>query len=85
MTYDFIVCGGWSFHPAIASITGGADARVAAGRARPSVDRVVYQVTVEDGSIGRRSDRLPVEFHLLLWVPELQRAGALVRRRLFSV
>lgn len=85
MANHFTVRGRWSFHPAVASVAGGADARVAAGRARPSVDWVVYQVTVEDGSVGRGSDRLPVEFHLLLWVPELQCAGALVRRGLFSV
>lgn len=40
---------------------------------------------VEHCSVGRRSDRLAVQFHLLLRVSKLQGAGALVRRRLLPV
>lgn len=40
---------------------------------------------VEHRSVGRRSDRLAVQLHLLLRVPELQGAGALVRRGLLPV
>ena len=42
-------------------------------------------VRVEHGSVGRRSDRLAVQLHLLLRVSELQGAGTLVRRRLLAV
>lgn len=37
MTYDLTVRRGRAFHPAIAPVTGRADARIAAGRARPTV------------------------------------------------
>lgn len=42
-------------------------------------------VGVKHCSVWRRSDRLAVQLHLLLGVPELQGAGALVRRRLLAV
>lgn len=42
-------------------------------------------VGVKHCSVRRRSDRLAVQLHLLLGVPELQGAGALVGRRLFAV
>lgn len=42
-------------------------------------------VGVEHRSVGRRSDRLPVQLHLLLRVSKLQRAGTLVRRGLLPV
>lgn len=74
-----------SLHPAIAPIAGRADARVTAGGARPPVHGVIYQVTVEDGSVGGRAHRLPVELHLLLGVAQLQRAGSLVRGGLLAV
>ena len=40
---------------------------------------------IEHGPVGRCAHRLPVELHLLLRVPELQGAGALVGRGLLSV
>lgn len=45
----------------------------------------VDQVTVVDGAVGRRPHRLAVELHLLLGVPQLQSAGALVGGRLLAV
>lgn len=72
-------------HPAAAAVAGGADARVTAGRARPPEHGVIYQVTVEDGSVWGRAHRLPVELHLLLGVAQLQRAGSLVGRGLLAV
>lgn len=51
----------------------------------PGADARVDQRTVEDGAVGRRSDRLSVELQLLLGVSELKGTRALVRRRLFSV
>lgn len=42
-------------------------------------------VGVKHRSVGRRSDRLAVQLHLLLWVPQLQGAGALVGRGLLAV
>ena len=74
-----------SLHPTIAPIAGRADARVTAGGARPPVHGVIYQVTVEDGSVGGGTDRLSVELHLLLGVSQLQRAGSLVRGGLLTV
>lgn len=83
--YHLAVCRRRSLHPTIAPIAGRADARVTAGGARPPVHRVIYQVTVEDGSVGGGPDRLSVELHLLLGVPQLQRAGSLVWGGLFTV
>lgn len=45
----------------------------------------VEGVGVEHRSVGRRSDRLAVQLHLLLGVSKLQGAGALVRRGLLAV
>lgn len=45
----------------------------------------VEEVGVEHCSVGRRSDRLAVQLHLLLRISELQGAGTLVGRRLFPV
>lgn len=71
MTYDLAV-GGWGpLHPPIAAVASGTDARVTAGRAGPAEQRGINQITVVDGSVGRGPHRLSVEFHLLLWVPEL--------------
>lgn len=75
----------WSLHPPVAPITGRTDARVTAGGTRPPVHRVIYQVTVEDGSVGGGPHRLSVELHLLLGVPQLQGAGSLVRGGLLAV
>lgn len=40
---------------------------------------------VEHGAVGRRAHRLTVELQLLLGVPQLEGARALVRRRLLPV
>lgn len=45
----------------------------------------VEGVGVEHCSVGRRSDRLAVQLHLLLRIPELQGARPLVRRGLLPV
>lgn len=77
---------GRPLHPPVTAAGGCTDARVAAGWARaPAVHRNVYQITVKYGSVGRGPDGLSVEFHLLFRVPELQGAGPLVRRWLFTV
>lgn len=84
--HDLAVRRGWSFHPSVAAVVGCTYARIAARWAgAPIVHRDVYQVAIKNGSVGRRPDGLPVELHLLLWVPELQGARALVGRRLFPV
>lgn len=86
MPHDFAVRRGWSFHPAVTAIVGCTYARVAAWWAgAPIVHRDVYQVAIKYGSVGWCPDRFPVELHLLLRVPELQGAGALVGRRLLPV
>lgn len=86
MPHDLAVRRGWSFHPSITAIVGCTYARVAAGWAgTPIVHGDVYQVAIKNGSVGRRPDGFPVELHLLLGVPELQGAGALVGRRLLPV
>lgn len=86
MPHDLAVRRGWSFHPSITAIVGCTYARIAAGWAgTPIVHRDVYQVAIKNGSVGRRPDGFPVELHLLLGVPELQGARALVRRWLFPV
>lgn len=85
MPNHLAVGGRRALHPAVAPIAGRADARVTAGGARPPIHRVIYQVTVEDGSVGGRAHRLPVELHLLLGVAQLQSAGSLVRWGLLAV
>lgn len=65
---------GWgrALHSSVTATGSCADARVTAWWAwSPVVHRNVYQVTVKNGSIGRGPHGLAVEFHLLLWVPEL--------------
>ena len=65
---------------------GGADARVTAGGPGPAaVDINVYQVAVEDGPVGRGSDRGAAQLQLLLWVSQLQRAGALIGGQLLAI
>lgn len=84
--HDLAVRRGWSFHPSITAIVGCTYARIAARWAgAPIVHGDVYQVAIKNGSVGRRPDRFPVELHLLLWVPELQGARALVRWRLLPI
>lgn len=83
---DHLAVGGWwPLHPATAAVAGGTDARVTAGGARPPEHGVIYQVTVEDGSVWGGPHGLPVELHLLLGVAQLQRAGSLVGRGLLAV
>lgn len=95
MTHHLAVCWRGALHAPVAAGVSGTDARVTARRpwtatshssssssphpsqAPPSSH--VDQVTVIDGPVGRRPDRLAVEFHLLLGVSELQGAGTLVR------
>lgn len=77
---------GWPLHSPVTATGSCTNARMAAWWAwSPVVHRNVYQVTVKNGSVGWGPHRLSVEFHLLLWVPELQGARSLVRRRLFPV
>lgn len=45
----------------------------------------VEGVGIEHCPVGRGSDRLAVQFHLLLRIPQLQGAGALVGRRLLPI
>ena len=85
VAHDLAVGGRRALHAAVAAGVGGADARVAAGRPGPAAAVHVDQVAVEDGPVGRGADRLAVQLHLLLGVPQLQRAGALVGRRLLAV
>lgn len=86
VTYDFVVSGRRSFHSAVAAVTGGADARVTAGRAGPPVvNRRVYQVAVENSPVRGSPHRLAVQFHLLLGVTELEGARPLVRWGLLTV
>lgn len=86
MPHDLAVRRGWSFHPSITAIVGCTYARIAAWWAgAPIVHGDVYQVAIKNGSVGWCPDGFPVELHLLFWVPELQGAWALVRRRLFSI
>lgn len=86
MPHDLAVRRGWSFHPSITAIVGCTYARIAAGwTGTPIVHGDVYQIAIKNGSVGRRPDGFPVELHLLLGVPELQSARALVRWRLLTV
>lgn len=63
----------------------GADARVTAGGTGAAQHGIVHQVAVEDGSVRGCAHRLPVQLQLLLGVPQLEGAGALVGRGLLPV
>lgn len=82
---DLAVGGGRPLHAPTAPVACGADARVTAGRAGATQHGAVHQVAVEDGSVWGRAHRLPVQLQLLLGVPQLERAGALVGRGLLPV
>ena len=82
---DLAVGGGRPLHAPAAPVARGADARVTAGRAGAAQRGAAHQVAVEDGSVWGRAHRLPVQFQLLLGVPQLEGAGALVGRGLLPV
>lgn len=82
VSHDLAVRRGRALGASPGGPVGGAHPRVGAGRARALA---VHQVAVEDGAVGRRPDRLPVQLQLLLGVTELQRARPLVRRGLLAV
>lgn len=78
MADDLAVGGRRPLHAPAAAVACGADARVTAGGARAAQPGTIHQVTVEDGSVWGCAHRLPVQFQLLLGVPKLEGAGALV-------
>lgn len=78
VTDDLAVGGGRPLHATAAPVARGADARVTAGGTGTAQRGTVHQVAVKDGSVGGRTHRLPVQLQLLLGVPQLESAGALV-------
>lgn len=69
MTDDLTVGGGRPLHAPPTAVTGGADARVTAGRAGASQHGAVHKVAVKDGPVGGCTHRLSVQLQLLLRVP----------------
>lgn len=82
---DLTVGGGRALHAPAAPVARGADARVTAGGAGAAQHGTVHQVAVEDRSVRGRAHGLAVQLQLLLGVPQLEGAGALVGRGLLPV
>ena len=78
MSHHLAVGGWWALRPSVRTADSGGDTR-------PAADINVDEVPVVDGPVGRRAHRGPAQLQLLLGVPQLQGAGALVGGQLLAV